>query len=150
MYHFYGELSCKGSSNCLYLDQAVLCARFYLGCAVIRSPQKMAAIMSSGARETQEPQKPFWILRMTSLAAHAQSWGLNIEDDVIYLELKSRLYYSQSLVTQHILTLSAFPQITFHVFCETLNTYQKHFHGWRQRYTFNLKTSSNHNKVYQT
>ena len=46
--------------------------------------------MSSGARVTQEPQKAS---RMTSLAAHVQSWGLNIEDDVIYLELSSCTYY---------------------------------------------------------
>ena len=68
MYHFYGKLSCKGCSNCLYLDQAVLRVRCL---PWLRSDswstKKMAAILSSGARVTQEPQKAL----------------LTIEDDVI-------------------------------------------------------------------
>ena len=65
--------SCKGSSNCLNLDQAVLHVRCL---PWLRSDswstKKMAAIMSSGARVAQEPPK---ISRMTSLAAHAPFIG---------------------------------------------------------------------------
>ena len=86
--------SCKGSSNCLNLDQAVLHVRCLPWLRTESwSTKKMSAMSSSGARVAQEPQK---VSKMTSLAAHAKSWGLNIEDDVIYFELKSCCYYYYS------------------------------------------------------
>ena len=51
--------SCKGSPNCLYLDQAVLHVRClpWLRRESWSTKKKMAAILPSGARVAQEPQK---------------------------------------------------------------------------------------------
>ena len=96
MYYFYGECHAKviliifivivNAQIRLCIPKVGSCTRFQHHPAQWFVVHKMAAIMSSGARVAQEPQKSL-LSRMTSLTAHAQSWGLNIEDYVIYLEL---------------------------------------------------------------
>ena len=67
--------SCKGSSNCLNLDQAVLHARClpWLRSDLWSTKNGRHHVIGSPSR----PRAPK-ISMMTSLAAHAQSWGLRM------------------------------------------------------------------------